>query len=364
MEKIIEVDLTLIIFTGDPETSRIALKELQRTVKDTQLMTWLAPGVGLADPGIDWQALVALFFSRPPIFIRHICPAQITVPIKQKTNDLALLGQAAESFLPALDCSKSFSIQTRLFGDKPDYGRFNVNERLAGILEAAGAALNVTQPEQVLSVVCTNQHGYLGLSRASENLSNWAGGERRFKQEAGQISRSEFKLLEAMELYNLQFPAGGMALDLGAAPGGWTRILRRHAMQVVAVDPAELHPAIESDPAVFHMRQLASSYIAAAQQKFDVVLNDMRMDARDSARLMVQATSLFNPGCLAVVTLKLPERDLERVAAQSLNILRRSYRIVGARQLFHDRREITVVLNKYHQNDENNLPNQSNRAII
>jgi 23S rRNA (cytidine2498-2'-O)-methyltransferase len=85
--------------------------------------------------------------------------------------------------------------------------------------------LDVRNPEQVLSLVCTPTHGYLGFSLAVENLSTWAGGVHRFKREKEQISRAEFKLLEILNLFQLSLSAGDTALDLGAAPGGWTRIL-------------------------------------------------------------------------------------------------------------------------------------------
>jgi 23S rRNA (cytidine2498-2'-O)-methyltransferase len=212
-------------------------------------------------------------------------------------------------------------------------------------LETTGAPLDVRRPEQVLSVVCLPAHGFLGISAAADNLSDWAGGAHRFKREAGQISRAEFKLLEALEVFELTLPAGGVALDLGAAPGGWTRVLRRHALRVVAVDPADLHPLIESDPAVVHVRQTAGECLPTREQ-FDVILNDMRMDADGSVRLMILAADSLKPAGLAVMTLKLPGQRRAQVVARSLDLLRQRYRIVGARQLFHNRREITVALKR------------------
>jgi 23S rRNA (cytidine2498-2'-O)-methyltransferase len=168
---------------------------------------------------------------------------------------------------------------------------------------------------------------------------------RRFKREEGQISRAEFKLLEAVELFGLELPAGGRALDLGAAPGGWSRVLRRHAMQVVAVDPADLHPSLASDPAVVHHRQKVQDYFPASEQ-FDIILNDMRLDARDSVRCMLVAAENLKAEGIGIMSVKLPARKMAQIAARSLEMLRQEYQIVGARQLFHNRREITVALKK------------------
>ncbi len=339
-------DATQLIFTADPEAGHLALAEIRRTDPAAHLLDWLAPGVGRAELGADWAVLMAALRLHPPLFCRHVCPVQASLPLRPGLDDLERLAETAGKLLPLLEPEHSFSVQARLLGDGFPYGRFNVNQAVAAVLEAAGATLDVRQPEQVFSVVCTPARAYLGLSLAAENLSDWAGGERRFKREAGQISRAEFKLLEALELFRVVLPAEGLALDLGAAPGGWTRVLRRHALQVVAVDPADLHPLLAEDPAVIHVRSLAHEYLRGldASQQFDVILNDIRMDARDSARLMAEAAGYLKPDGLAVIALKLPGRRMDQVATGALRVLQRSYQIVGARQLFHNRREITAVL--------------------
>src|SRR5690606_13535670 len=125
----------------------------------------------------------------------------------------------------------------------------------------------------------------LGASLARENLSDWARGMRRFAREEGQISRAEFKLLEALGEFDLTLPARGSALDLGAAAGGWTRVLRQLEQYVTAVDPGDLDPRLASDRGVRHKRMTAELYLADDPDMFDVIVNDMRMDARDSARL-------------------------------------------------------------------------------
>lgn len=344
-----EHDASELIFTADPESDRYAWHELQQADRPVDLLDWLAPGVGRVSLGSGWLHLLAQLDQRPPIFVRHLCPVHAGLQLRGQREDLERLAQAAAPLVALADPALPFSVQTRLLDTTVPYGRFNVNEGLAALLAERGAPLDVRRPEQVLSVVCTRTRGYLGLSRPEQNLSDWAGGERRFQRESGQISRSEFKLLEALDVYGIELPTGGTALDLGAAPGGWTRILRSHALTVVAVDPADLHPLLADDPAVTHIRGLAHDYLTGpgANRQFDVILNDMRMDARDSARLMVSAANRLAPDGVAIVTLKLPARHMDQVAAAALNLLRRRYRLLGARQLFHNRREITAVLTSF-----------------
>jgi len=356
-----------LIFTATPEFGRIAFDEIRRLEFKAQLVEWLDHGVGRVELSGEWTRLAAAFHKKPPVFIRHICPAQVRVPLKRVSDDLEDLVEASRLFFPQVEPDCAFSVQPRLVGssegmDLWPYERFDINQRLAAELRSTGAALDVRQPDQVFSVVCTPDWAYLGLSRAADNLSDWAGGARRFKREAGQVSRAEFKLLEALELFELSLTAAGTALDLGAAPGGWTRVLRRRALHVVAVDPADLHPLIESDPAVIHLRQTAQAYLAGkpprrrasrkgagrsgelVPKQYDVILNDMRLEALESAQLMVRASAQLKPGGVAVITLKLPAHRVDQVVAQCLVLLKQKYQVMGARQLFHNRREVTVAL--------------------
>jgi 23S rRNA (cytidine2498-2'-O)-methyltransferase len=324
----------------------IALQELQTTIPDLLLLEWLAPGIGLVELEQDWKTLAKNLGDYPPIFCRHICPVQISIPLEQHAGDLHSLDQLADFFIPFLNLEQTFSVQTRFVGNGTwIFKRYDVNVMLSDRLKREGAALDVRNPEQVLSVVCTPARAYLGFSLAAENLSTWAGGVHRFKREKEQISRAEFKLLEILSLFQLRFPAGGTALDLGAAPGGWTRILCKHAMRVVAVDPADLDLRVRSNPAVSHVRQTAQTYLPTGEQ-FDIILDDMRMDALASARIMLLAASSLKPDGLAILTLKLPKRSMASTATSALKLLQKGYLVVGARQLFHNRHEITAALKK------------------
>ncbi len=333
-----------MILTCSPEVEREAWQEIQALDGGARLRQWLALGVGLVVLQSSWDELAQRLHRHPPIWSRHVCPAQVCAPLEQAEVDVERLVEVAQALAPALDWQASFSVQTRLLGEGWPYTRYDVNNRLAHELIEQGLALNVQQPEQVLSVVLTPTQGYLGLSRAADNLSNWAGGAHRFKREVGQISRAEFKLLEAMELFDLRLFPGGLALDLGASPGGWTRVLRQHGMRVVAVDPGDLDARLVADEGVRFVRQTAQRYLQSSREQFDVLLNDMRMDAQESAQVMGAAARNLRAGGWALLTLKLPQQGMVQAAGQSLETLRQWYTVIAARQLFHNRNEITVAL--------------------
>ncbi len=332
------------IFTAQPTAVDLALGELRCADPTLRLERWLAEGVGLVQGASSWRDLVAGLSEPPPVFVRHLCPVTVRVEIELIPADIEALAHAARAFLRELDPTRSFSVQTRTLGlGSLPYTRFEINNRLAALLGESGASLDVQRPAQVLSVVVAPPLAFLGLSFAHENLSDWAGGERRFKRTADQVSRAEFKLLEALEVFGLELPAAGLALDMGAAPGGWTRLLAQRGLRVIAVDPAALDPRVAVLPNVTHIRTTIENYLPQ-RAAFDVIVNDMRMDARDSARVMLTAAPLLKPDGFAVMTLKLPVKGMSDVFKQALRILARDYRRIGARQLFHNRDEVTIAL--------------------
>ncbi|MBN1246546.1 MAG: 50S rRNA methyltransferase [Anaerolineae bacterium] len=310
------------------------------------LLQWLSPDIGWVALSVSWVALAGRLRETPPIFCRHICPVHATVPLTQTAADVDLLVETAAGFTDDLAAEQPFSVQTRFLGEGWSVGPYDVNTPAAAALARGGAPLDVRNPVQVLSIVATPQMGYLGLSLAADNLSDWAGGARRFRQEKGQISRAEFKLLEALEVFDLDVAGARTALDLGAAPGGWTRVLRQRGVRVVAVDPAALDPRLEDDDGIRHVRQLAEDFLPSAEGIFDIIVNDIRMDARDSARLMGRAVEHLHPRGWGLITLKLPKRDFVSPLQTALEMLGRTYEIIGARQLFHNRSEVTVAVQR------------------
>jgi 23S rRNA (cytidine2498-2'-O)-methyltransferase len=206
------------------------------------------------------------------------------------------------------------------------------------------------KPQVVISVLCTGHKAYVGISTTEENLSSWPGGARHLAQTTEQISRAEFKLLEALEVFGLSLPAGGKVLDLGAAPGGWTRLFLEAGMHVVAVDPAQLDPRLAKRPHLEQYRGYAEHYLEDAVRrrlKFDVIANDMRMDARDAARLLASASPCLRMDGFVLSTFKLPHatREIDPLTTlrAALDMLNQRYGIVQALQLFHNRQEVTVV---------------------
>ncbi|MFQ3584906.1 MAG: SAM-dependent methyltransferase [Cyanobacteriota bacterium] len=334
--------------TANPEFLELAIREIEAADAEAAVhrlesapgLVWVCSQRSFAALAQDWQVA-------PPIFLRHICPVHQEHLFSKGSLTLPQLSLNDE-VLKSLDPALTFSVQTRLFGElnlKP----FQVNQALAEqVISATGSPLEVKDPQQILSVLilalADGIRVFMGLSKAAQNLSNWAGGIHRFRRDPGQISRAEFKLLEALQVFRVPMVRGGRALDLGAAPGGWTRVLRQYGQEVTAVDPAELDGRLAQDPGIHHRRLSAQAYLSRHPGQFHLILNDMRMDGCDSARLMVAFAPHLEPAGAGVMTLKLPGHRRLQVLQQTLDILHSGFPVVKARQLFHNRSEVTLYL--------------------
>jgi 23S rRNA (cytidine2498-2'-O)-methyltransferase len=208
-------------------------------------------------------------------------------------------------------------------------------------------------PQQVVSILCTPTTAYVGVSATEDNRSAWPGGKHRFKRDDDQVSRAEFKLLEAMSVFGFEFPAKGRALDIGASPGGWTRVLAARGLEVDAVDPGDLDPRLRNQRGVRHFRRRIQEYSPKGKE-FAAIVNDMKMDARDSVEIMLGFAPYLAAEGTAVMTLKLPKMGGSATAARKmLDMLREDlerlatgYEVIGARQLYHNRSEVTVALRR------------------
>jgi 23S rRNA (cytidine2498-2'-O)-methyltransferase len=317
----------------------------------------IAPGIVLCSTP-DTMVLLNRAAKEHPIFVRHLAPAQTIVDLANDEQDIGRIATAIAALPTFLQLERGihFAVQARLVqtdksqGERP-YTSGRLNQMLAeAFAEETGAVEDIKKPQVVVSLLCTMDKAYIGISTAEENLSAWPGGARHFAQTPEQISRAEFKFLEALESFGLTLPEHGHVLDLGAAPGGWTRLLLEAGLQVVAVDPARMDPRIERHLRMEHHRIYAERYLEEAlrrRYKFDAIVNDMRMDARDAARLLVEAAPCLHRDGFILSAFKLPHatREINPLATlrEGMRILQRSYAIVQARQLFHNRQEVTVV---------------------
>lgn len=190
-------------------------------------------------------------------------------------------------------------------------------------------------------------HALLAASDPADSAP-WPLGIPRLRMHADAPSRSALKLEEALlvlldEGERRRLLRDGMrAADLGAAPGGWTWVLTRHGLRVQSIDNGPLRQHVLDTGLVEHLRADGFSWQPA--QALDWMVCDMVEQPRRVAERM--ATWLREGWCRhAIFNLKLPMKKrwqetrlcLDLFAAQASEPL-----VIRAKQLYHDREEITV----------------------
>jgi spermidine synthase len=91
---------------------------------------------------------------------------------------------------------------------------------------------------------------------------------------------------------------------------------------------------------------LAHEYLEQCHTTFDLIVNDMKLDTQDSARLMVEYARCLRPQGIAIMTLKLRDHNRQRIMDHAFRILRRAYKIIHVRQLVSNRNEVTLFLRR------------------
>ncbi len=193
---------------------------------------------------------------------------------------------------------------------------------------------------------------YVGLSYPA-NSSPWPMGIPRLKMPREAPSRSTLKLVEA--LYTLlddgeraeRLKPGMRAVDLGAAPGGWSWHLASRGILVTAVDNGPLDKALVAGGMVEHLRE--DGFRFRPRKPVDWMVCDMvEQPARIAALVAEWATAGLCRDCVFNLKLPMKKRHEELSRCREIIEQRLTRESVGfelrLKQLFHDREEVTGYL--------------------
>ncbi len=182
-----------------------------------------------------------------------------------------------------------------------------------------------------------------------QDAAPWPLGVPRLRMLNDAPSRSALKLEEALrvllddERRERWLRPGMSAVDLGAAPGGWSWVLARQRMRVTAIDNGPLAPSALATGLIEHQR--ADGFHWRPPRPVDWLVCDMVESPRRVATRIAQWFA--QDWCRrAIFNLKLPMKkrwDETRMCLELLRDQAGGALEVRARQLYHDREEITVL---------------------
>ncbi|MFK3661526.1 23S rRNA (cytidine(2498)-2'-O)-methyltransferase RlmM [Scandinavium sp. NPDC088450] len=192
---------------------------------------------------------------------------------------------------------------------------------------------------------------YVGYSLTTNN-SPFYMGIPRLKFPSDAPSRSTLKLEEAFHVFipadewDERLANGMYAVDLGACPGGWTYQLVKRNMWVSSVDNGPMAQSLMDTGQVTWLREDGFRY-RPTRNNISWMVCDMVEKPAKVAALMAQW--LVNGWCRETIfNLKLPMKKRYEEVSQNLAYIQAQLDEHGinahiqARQLYHDREEVTV----------------------
>lgn len=217
-------------------------------------------------------------------------------------------------------------------------------------LSARGVSLDTDDAPRLHLFFTDSGSVRLGVSDTA-NSAPWPLGIPRLRMPRQAPSRSTLKLDEAIQTFMTPgerddwLRPGMTAVDLGAAPGGWTWQLNQRSLHVTAIDNGLIDDALLATGLVEHHRKDGFNYCPA--KPVDWLVCDI---VEQPGRVVALVRDWLEHGhCdAAIANLKLPMKQRQATVSQALAQLRASTsatrRRVGAKQLYHDREEVTLFV--------------------
>lgn len=207
----------------------------------------------------------------------------------------------------------------------------------------------------------------LGLTPPGD-AAPWPMGIARLRMPREAPSRSTLKLAEAFEaLLTNEDRASGLraglyAVDLGAAPGGWSFQFAQRGLHVFAVDNGPLAESLLAGGMVEHIRADGFSWRAPRKQVEWLVCDMVEQPSRIAQLVSDWVASGRAKRC--IFNLKLPMKKRFEELKRCRQIIDTRFKLHGdhyvlrMRHLYHDREEVTAYLAKVHVQPEPERPHR------
>lgn len=311
-------------------------------------------GLGLLDRGKDSAAFSADDYAEVAeeahredfVFLQHIHPFMYRSEISGDTSDFQeYIRMLGETVIYAGE-GDSLICQCRIAAGRTlGYSNGELTDLLASYLEREGYPMSVQEADAVISLTVFDRSAYMGISLPDDNVSLRTGGVLFYAKAEDMVCRAEFKIEEAFGVFGIRAESGMKALDLGAAPGGWTHYLSMKGIAVDAVDPAALDEAVLERDNVRHFRMTAQEFAREqGEEEYDIIVNDMKMDTNQSIDIVCDMSSQLKKEGICLMTLKLPKQGIQKRINVARKVLGEKFETVRIRQLYYNRSEVTVYM--------------------
>lgn len=321
-----------------------ALEEAREVDKELKVLQNYNNGILLVSTTMPKEKFNTAIIEKKPIFIRHISSFDVVAEISEKTSP-SDIAELAKEYGSKLERGSKAAVQVRKARGEYSFNPIDIKTEIDVLMAQSGIEAEIKNPEYIISILLDEDKCYMGMNESRMNLSSWSGGMVHYKKDESDISRAKFKLMEAIKVFDIDMSKVHNALDLGAAPGGWTSVLLEHDVSVTAVDTGDMDPRLNKYKNYSFIKANASE-IELQEESFDMLTSDISWNAKNTAVMVNKASGSLKKGGYAVVTVKLMGTKVRRTIREVKEIYQEVFDVKAAKQLFHNRDEITLLLQK------------------
>jgi len=279
---------------------------------------------------------------------------------------------------------KTFKIEVKKIDFYSDETAKSIEVRLGRELEEQGYIANLNNPELIIYCLLLNNAIILGRSPGSNRIV-LDPFRHANKEKEDFVNRAEYKLKEAVEAFGIDLSMHKMALDIGAAPGGWSHYLLQHGIKVVAVDNAlldykkfgygkkilvitnEEEKPVLGNIANIPLRGFGEEVEISAYElihlkagvaderiagllgklgKFDMLTIDTNTSPLESASIANRLARFLANNAVLVMTIKLISKEFSKHIFEAVEEISKNYGFVKVKKLPHNRQEVTLFATK------------------
>jgi 23S rRNA (cytidine2498-2'-O)-methyltransferase len=322
-----------------------ARRELRKALGVVEVRSLFLKGnLLLETPGQSGDSVLAFVREAQTQTIGRIVPLSVKAAIGPGVEHLRTLGEAALA-ATAFRAGDSFKVECKRRGDHA-FRSQDVQREVGLYLEAhTPAAFRFEGPDHLVAVEIFQDWAWLGCSARDDVVRKTITKMRIYAPGERPLNRAEKKLREALQAFGVTVEPGTRALDLGASPGGWTKVLAEEGAEVLAVDPAELAPEVVALPNVTHFRGHSQDVLTLPDLgRFALLTNDMNLDPAESAGLLLPLIPLLEPTGAVIMTVKFMTPRREQHVRDALRVLGPHFEAHREKRLPHNAKETTLLL--------------------
>lgn len=266
-------------------------------------------------------------------YIAHIYPIQKELKIGKAKEEVQRVIEAVLE-LNNISEKEKFAVHCERRGQH-DFRSRDLENAVGNVINAK---VDLGNPDKIVMIQIIQDLVFISIVKSDELVTKELKIIKKYEERP--LNRAEMKLREAIQEFRIGLKTNWRVLDIGAAPGGWTKVLAGKVKEVVAVDKGELDESVSSMPNVRHIRKRIED--AEELGAFDMIVNDMNLEPKISAEIMCKLSENMKPDGIGIMTIKFVTSNRSKHVKEAIEILSKCFNNIETQRLLHNRFETTA----------------------